>query len=384
MANWEKVLLKDIVQDFFDGPHATPKESDKGAIFLGIKNITEDGRIDLSDIRYIAMDDLPKWTKRVKPTEGDIVFSYEATLHRYALIPPNFIGCLGRRMALIRINEKVADKYFLFKYMFSPNWKKEVERNILTGATVDRIPLTKVPEFKLYLPPLPIQRRIASILSAYDDLIENNLKRIKLLEESMQIILAKLIKDANSSSDFIYPKIADFDKGFEPGSNNYEEENCDGLIPFFRVGDLSTRDSKLYISSDLKGIKLAQSEDILISMDGSIGIVSIGINGAYSSGIRKVEVKNQLYKGLIYSFLKSPIGQSQIMTYVKGSTILHASSCIPKLNMVLPSEHKFNRELELSNSGLQQIINLIALNKKLKESRDILLPKLMSGKINVV
>ena len=60
---------------------------------------------------------------------------------------------------------------------------KLIDANKLTGATVDRISITDFPDYKINLPPLLTQRKISSILSAYDDLIENNLKRIKLLEE---------------------------------------------------------------------------------------------------------------------------------------------------------------------------------------------------------
>ena len=184
---WKTVELQEIIEGLYDGPHATPKESDSGAIFLGIKNVSEDGRLDLSEIRYIALDDMVRWTKRVTPKHKDIVFSYEATLHRYARIPENFVGCLGRRMALVRVEETKCNGDFLFSYFLSSVWRKEVEKYILPGATVDRIPLTTVPNFKLTIPSLPIQKKIAGVLSAYDDLIEANLKRIKLLEEMAQI-----------------------------------------------------------------------------------------------------------------------------------------------------------------------------------------------------
>ncbi len=69
--------------------------------------------MDLSDIRHISEDDYPKWTKRVVPRKNDIVFSYEATLHRYAIIPDGFRGCLGRRMALIRPDKTKVNPGFL-------------------------------------------------------------------------------------------------------------------------------------------------------------------------------------------------------------------------------------------------------------------------------
>ena len=182
---WEKVAIKDICTGIYDGPHATPPLSDTGAIFLGISNFNN-GRLDFSDIRYISEDDLPKWTKRVVPQKNDIVFSYEATLNLYAIIPEGFRGCLGRRMALLRVDKTKADYKFLYYYFYSDAWRATVNENIVLGATVDRIPLIKFPDFPVELPPLETQHRIANILSAYDDLIENNQKQIKLLEEAAQ------------------------------------------------------------------------------------------------------------------------------------------------------------------------------------------------------
>lgn len=185
-----KVAIKDICTGIYDGPHATPPLSDTGAIFLGISNFNN-GRLDFSDIRYISEDDLPKWTKRVIPQKNDIVFSYEATLNLYAIIPEGFRGCLGRRMALLRVDETKADYKFLYYYFYSDAWRATVNENIVLGATVDRIPLIKFPDFPVELPPLETQHRIADILSAYDDLIENNQKQIKLLEEAAR----RLYKD---------------------------------------------------------------------------------------------------------------------------------------------------------------------------------------------
>lgn len=176
--------IKEYALGIYDGPHATPKDSSEGAVFLGIKNLTDDGGLNFSDIRHVSEQELPRWTRRVTPQPGDVVFTYEATLHRYAIIPEGFRGCLGRRVALIRPDPKKADSRFLLYYFRFHEWRKVVEGFVITGATVDRIPLEKFPEFPASLPKLSIQKNIADILSAYDDLIENNRRRMSLLEEA--------------------------------------------------------------------------------------------------------------------------------------------------------------------------------------------------------
>jgi type I restriction enzyme S subunit len=176
--------IKDYCLGIFDGPHATPKESRDGPVFLGIKNVTEDGQLDLSEIRHVSEEEYPRWTRRVTPQSGDVVFTYEATLHRYALIPDGFRGCLGRRVALVRPDPEQVDSRYILYFFLSRRWRDVVESNVITGATVDRIPLEKFPSFPAALPRLDVQQRIADILSAYDDLTENNRRRIVLLEEA--------------------------------------------------------------------------------------------------------------------------------------------------------------------------------------------------------
>ncbi len=140
-ANWKTVPISELYEGLYDGPHATPKPSDSGPVFLGIKNVTDDGHLDLSEIRHIAEEDYLAWTRRVEPRPGDIVFTYEATLNRYAIIPQGFRGCLGRRMALIRTDPQKVNREFLFYYFFSPAWREVIKRNVMTGATVDlRLP----------------------------------------------------------------------------------------------------------------------------------------------------------------------------------------------------------------------------------------------------
>jgi type I restriction enzyme S subunit len=118
---WRIASIEEAYEGLFDGPHATPAPSDEGPVFLGIQNIRETGGLDLSSIRHVSEADFPRWTRRVVPSEGDIVFSYEATLNRYALVPRGLRCCLGRRMALIR--PKGDYRFFLFLHMFSDGWR---------------------------------------------------------------------------------------------------------------------------------------------------------------------------------------------------------------------------------------------------------------------
>ncbi len=143
--------------DLFDGPHATPPESMDGAVFLGIRNFRPTS-LDLSEIRHIAETDFARWTKRVQPTEDDIVFTYEATLGFFALIPPNIRCCLGRRTALFRPTNRNST-WFHFHWFTSPPFQRFLERHKQPGSTVDRIWLKDFPQYPMLTVPPPLEAR---------------------------------------------------------------------------------------------------------------------------------------------------------------------------------------------------------------------------------
>ena len=190
---WRFAPIGEAYDDLFDGPHATPPPASDGPIFLGIKNITEAGQLDLSSVRHIAEEDFSKWTKRVTPEPGDIVFAYEATLNRYTLIPQGFRGCLGRRLALVRAKSLPGMNRYLYLYFFSDAWRTVVARNTLSGATVDRIPLTTFPNFPVVLPPLDVLTSFDELARPLLDQMEGLRRVNECLAASRDLLLPRLI-----------------------------------------------------------------------------------------------------------------------------------------------------------------------------------------------
>lgn len=201
---WNITPIKQAYEGLFDGPHATPKKSDAGPVFLGIKNLREEGGLDLSTIRHISEEEYPKWTKRVTPREGDIVFTYEATLNRYALIPKGFVGCLGRRLALIRPAEVY--RHFLYLHFFSESWRNVIAKNTLSGATVDRIPLTTLPDFPVLLPPMQVASDFGQLVGPLFKLTETLAKKNANLRAQRDLLLPKLVSGEIDVSDITMPE----------------------------------------------------------------------------------------------------------------------------------------------------------------------------------
>lgn len=379
---WEKVAIKDICTGIYDGPHATPPLSDTGAIFLGISNFNN-GRLDFSDIRYISEDDLPKWTKRVIPQKNDIVFSYEATLNLYAIIPEGFRGCLGRRMALLRVDETKADYKFLYYYFYSDTWRATVNENIVLGATVDRIPLIKFPDFPVELPPLETQHRIADILSAYDDLIENNQRQIKLLEEAAQRFYKEWFVDLRFPGHentkivdgvpegwrkFPLEEIAPVVTGKKDA--NYGDKG--GNYPFFTCSQ-ETITAPGY-SFDTSAVILAGNGDFNVKL----------YRGKFEAYQRTYVLAPFDHSNLFNLYFTVQDNMEALAKGASGSTIKFLTKGMLQKILVLIADKKILDKFNDYEENIQQKVE--ALKKQvedLTEIRNRLLPKLMSGEVEV-
>ncbi|WP_072038666.1 restriction endonuclease subunit S [Plesiomonas shigelloides] len=187
------VKISDIAV-VFDGPHATPTKIDAGPYFLSISSL-EKGMLDLSKSAHLSDEQFDKWTKRVTPQEGDVLFSYETRLGEAALMPAGIKACLGRRMGLLRPNrEKVIPEYLLFAYL-SPGFQQEIKKRTIHGATVDRIALKEFPDFNIRIPPLNEQKRVVDILNSINGKLAVNRQINQTLEQMAQALFKSWFVD---------------------------------------------------------------------------------------------------------------------------------------------------------------------------------------------
>lgn len=381
-SEWKTMPIKDLYEGLYDGPHATPKLSDSGPVFLGIKNVTDDGRLDLTEIRHIAEDDYAAWTRRVQPRENDLVFTYEATLNRYAIVPAGFRGCLGRRMALIRTDPQKVDVRFLLYYFFTAEWRAVIRRNMLTGATVDRIPLTTFPDFPVRVPTLPIQRRIAGILSAYDELIENSQRRIKILESMARALYREWFVHFRFPGHENHPRVAsavgEIPMGWEVkklgdvldlnyGKGLKKEDRRDGPFPVFgSSGMVGSHDTSL-----VKG------PGIIVGRKGNVGSVFWSDDDFFVIDTAYFVTSSLPLRFLFYvlptlNFINSDAA-------VPGLSRTQAYS----LDVLVPPATLLTEFCELADTFERQAITLQRQIQNLRRTRDLLLPRLLAGQVDV-
>ncbi|MFN4255486.1 MAG: restriction endonuclease subunit S [Saprospiraceae bacterium] len=369
MKNWKETSIEEVVLGFFDGPHATPADSETGAVFLGINNLKPEGGIDLTEIKYIAEEDFPKWTRRVLPTENDIVFSYEATLHRYGIIPQKLRCCLGRRLALVRVDPTKANYLFLYYYFLSPIWRGYLESRIISGSTVDRISLIEFPKFKLRLPPLPLQTRIAQILSRYDRLIENCEQQIAALEATARQVYREWFVRGRGPGGAVeevpLSKIMDL----KYGKSLVEEVRIPGDFPV--VG------SSGIVGSHIE--YLVEAPGIVVGRKGNVGSLFFMVKPFFPIDTA------------FYVSLKEDIGWHFAYFLLCHQNFLSGDAAVPGLNkeqtlsikVKMPSGSALLAFEKIASPIFSKIQTLQTQITHLRRTRDTLLPRLLSGQLTV-
>lgn len=182
----------DSVAQVFDGPHATPKLSYSGPIFLGISNLAS-GLLDLADTNHVSEEDFVKWTKRIEPRAGDVVFSYETRIGQAALIPAGLKCCLGRRMGLLRIHAEEISPILLLRAYLGGKFQELLRQRTIHGSTVDRIPLREMGTFPIALPQAEDAGAITSLLVGLRQKVEANLQETRTLSDIRDLLLSKLV-----------------------------------------------------------------------------------------------------------------------------------------------------------------------------------------------
>ncbi|MBE2281151.1 MAG: restriction endonuclease subunit S [Ignavibacteriaceae bacterium] len=322
---------------------------------------------------------------------GDIILSARGSVGKIGVVAVP-MAFNQTSYALRSKNISLFDQNFLYYFTKS---LVNILQSKAVGGVFDTIIKSTIAELEISLPPLETQKKIASILSSYDDLIENNLNRIKLLEEAASNIYkewfinfrfpgyekTKFVNGIPEGWERVRLKdVATIVMGQSPESQYYNQ-NSTGL-PFHQgVSYFSER----YIIDDVfcsKETRIALAGDILVSVRAPVGRINLTLNkiiiGRGLCSIRSANGCNLfLYYCLRKIFYKEDlIGNGSIFNSIKKTDIENIILLYPQNILEVLFNH---HSLSLEN----KIINLITQNRKLQQARDILLPKLMSGEIEV-
>ena len=417
----KRIMINEICK-VYDGPHATPNKTEYGPIYLGIDAITEDGMLDATQFAHLSEEDYIKWTKRVIPQENDIVFSYEATLGRYTMIPKGFHGCLGRRLAIIRNVSNKINTRWLYYYFRSPEWTSFIRNQTVKGSTVDRISVEDFPKYTVPLIPIGKQNRIVDVLDKIDRRIANNKKINDYLEEMAKTTYdywfvqfdfpdenGKPYKSSDGemiyTDDHIIPKgwkickIQDIISSICTGLNPRDNFSLgSGNIKYITVKNLTTNGTLDFTACDtidesartiVHNRSDIQIGDILFASIAPLGRCYLiqaeptdwDINESVFSIRANIDVVTPTFLYLYFmsdAFIKQATSSStgSIFKGIRISTLLDTELCVPPLSVITQFEDKLVSTLSLKSKSCEEI-------QKLTNLRDWLLPMLMNGQATI-
>ncbi|MDA3884795.1 MAG: restriction endonuclease subunit S [Candidatus Delongbacteria bacterium] len=311
-----------------------------------------------------------------------------------ACFPDSVIGFIA--------DDNISDVRFV-KYLFDILQVKI--KQISQGAAQDNLSLEKLEGIKFEVPPLPTQRKIASILSAYDDLIENNLKRIKLLEEMAQKTYEEwfvkfridgkqlaIDKETGLPDGWEMVKMSDFGKvitGKTPST--IKPEYYGGNIPFIKTPSMSgfpyvleTAEYLTESGANSQKNKYLPKNTLVVSCIGTAGTYAlVGRESQTNQQINAIKFKKDFYTFYLYGYSKNFKNLLDALGS-NGATMTNVNKTkFENIKMIMPEEDILKSFHKKVSVNFEIIFKLQSQNQKLKEARDILLPRLMTGMIDV-
>ena len=391
------INLEDVCEFIVDCPHSTAKDEGEGFPLIRTPNIGK-GRLLLDGVHRVSEDVYNKRNARAVPQEDDLIFAREAPAGNVAIVKNGEKVCLGQRTVLLRPNKELVNSDFLTYFLLAP----EQQYGLLgtaNGATVSHVNIPTIRGLKINLPPLQVQSRIASILSAYDDLVENNQKQIKLLEEAAQRLYKEWFIDLRFPGHENV-KIVDgvpegWKKVFLGGICTLKKDAVPaGRIstgtPYIGLEHMPRVDFCLTSwgsADDVISNKFRYAEDDIIFGKIRPYFHKVGFalnNGVVSTDSFVMKANDGIWGLLLMTVFDRAFVDYTYQTCKEGSKMPRADwNQMEKYPVLIPSE-KIRQDFEKFIWNITRQVKTLALqNQALTEARDQLLPKLMSGEIEV-
>lgn len=388
----EYKTIKELCDLVVDCPHSTPTWTEHGKIVIRNNNI-KNGRIDFTSPSFTDDEHFAQRIKRAIPKAGDIVITREAPMGEVGMIPEGIECCLGQRMVLLRANERICDKHYLLYGLQSQVVQHQISWSEGTGTTVSNLRIPHLEQIRVPYVPLDQQKKISSVLYALEDKIENNRKLNDNLEQQATAYFQELFV-ANANPNWKIGTISDLGTvtGGSTPSKAKPEYYTDNGIAWITPKDLSMNKSK-FIShgeTDITELGLKNSSasimpegTVLFSSRAPIGYIAISSGEVTTNqGFKSVVPKSEIGAAFVYFFLKHNLptieGAASGSTFkeVSGSTMKNIPAIVPDASTL----EKFN---EFCSTLFEKQRTLEQENQHLAFLRDTLLPKLMSGEIDV-
>lgn len=401
---WKEVRLCDVCSELSDGLHKAPKFIEKGEyIFVNAKNLYNGYILDNDPTKKTSHEEYLKYKKPLG--KHTILYSIDGTIGNIA----KYRGekcVLGKGACYLNCNPKIVVSSYLYYQLQSSHFKSYIHL-MSTGSTIKHISLKTMREYVFELPSLTDQRRIVSILSSLDRKIELNNKINADLEEMAQAIFKNWFVDFEPFKDgkFVDSELGMIPEGWKVGRLDEIADVVGGSTPSKAKPEYYTQKGIAWLTpKDLSNhpavytsrgeiditeegynstsTKLMPKGTILFTSRAPIGYISIAQNDICTNQGFKSLVPKKAETCFLYCFLKYVT--PEIENKSTGSTFKEASGALMKsLQVIMPDQKVFEEFEEIVSPLFARIESLEKENSRLSLLRDTLLPRLMSGELEV-
>ncbi len=368
-------------------------------------NITE-GKVSTEGIARIDDENVARLSKH-KLIPGDIVYGRRGDIGRQALISTRENGWLcGTGCIRITLGNGPVDSTFLHYYLRDENVISYIS-NQAVGATMPNLNTKILRSIPVRHPDLPTQRRIAGILSAYDDLIENNLRRIRILEEMAQSLYREWFVHFRYPGHESVPlvdsplgpipegwEVKEVDESFEitgggTPSKKVDEYWDEGTIQWYSPRDLTAKgtmfmecsaDQITELGLKKSSAKMFPANSVMLTSRATIGAISINtVPACTNQGFITCLPNEEVPQYFLYQWLTANV--ETFISHASGATFKEISKGVfRKLNFLQPAQDLVSRYEVTVTPIADQLLNLQRRNRALRQTRDLLLPKLLARK----
>ena len=405
-TEWKTQPLGEWPIEIIDGDRSSryPKRDeflDEGVPFLNSTNFTDDC-INTSSLNYISVEKADTIKKgRAKPL--DLLMTTRGSIGKVALSPSSMpIALINAQMLIIRVDQSRLDPKFLFGVMRSKEFQTKL-RNFASGSAQPQIPIRDLRQILLRAPPLPTQRRIAAILSAYDDLIENNTRRIAILEEMARRLYEEWFVHfrfpGHEGVKMVESEIGPVPEGWESTRlGDFASEVREAVdpstvpldTPYVGLEHIPRRSVTLSrwgdpASVESTKLKFRRGDVLFGKIRPYFHKVSIApFDGICSSDTIVIRPTKQQSLSMVLCCTSSD-------RFVDHSSQTSQGTKMPRANwkvltaypLPTPTTNLLRQFNEFVDMIVAQTRNLMLRNTNLRTQRDLLLPKLISGEIDV-
>ena len=399
MSEWRKVKLGEITESCLGKMLDATKNRGEFQPYLANINVRW-GAFNLKNLSQMKFE--PYESERYGIRYGDLIICEGGEPGRCAIWKEQIPNMkIQKALHRVRPIEDKVNNFYLF-YWFLLAGKRNAIDQYCTGATIKHLPAQKLKEMVIDLPSLSTQNRIATILSRYDSLIDNYQKQIKLLEEAAQRLykewFVNLRFPGHENTKIVdgvpegwekksLNQVINLQSGFAFKSSSFDDKGKYKLVTIKNVKDGSfdgDNVNRLAEVPEKMPIHCRLNDgDILLSLTGNVGRVCL-VNGEnYLLNQRVAKLKSK-YQAFTYCLFRSHDMFVEVNNLANGAAQQNVSPIrIGQMQIVIPNEHIINAFEFKASKFVSTILKCHSQLRLLTESRDRLLPKLMSGEIEV-